>query len=237
MPWAPQKLGCSPWAPQRVGEHPRGTPKSRHVALGTPKSRVQPLGTPKKRVSNPWAPQKAAQQPLGTPKSGWPRITAFAESHRRRGLVSGVEAEGEQGQPEPTQIQPSAGAGSSDGGVNPDLRRQLGLILQTAGRSQVEKMLRELVREQGQGGKRRNRKKTAKDGGAGTGSGTEEDSAPRDGKETAREEADQRQSGGQAGEPPVAESGKAAAVLGVRAAVSAIGPATRPRWGEAAPVR
>lgn len=84
----------------------------------------------------------------------------------------GVEAEGEQGQPEPTQIQPSAGASSSDGGVNPDLRRQLGLILQTAGRSQVEKMLRELVREQGQGGKRRNRKKTPKDGGKFGGGGT-----------------------------------------------------------------
>lgn len=80
-------------------------------------------------------------------------------------VFPGVEAEGEQGQPEPTQIQPSTGAGSSDGGVNPDLRRQLGLILQTAGRTQVEKMLRELVREQGQGGKRRNRKKTPKDGG------------------------------------------------------------------------
>lgn len=80
-------------------------------------------------------------------------------------IFPGVEAEGEQGQPEPTQIQPSTGAGSSDAGVNPDLRRQLGLILQTAGRSQVEKMLRELVREQGQGGKRRSRKKTPKDGG------------------------------------------------------------------------
>ncbi|XP_029814724.1 uncharacterized protein LOC115307320, partial [Manacus vitellinus] len=93
----------------------------------------------------------------------WPRITAFAESHRRRGLVSGVEAEGEQGQPEPTQVAPPGVSG--DGGVNPDLRRQLGLILQTAGRTQVEKMLRELVREQGQGGKRRNRKKAPKDGG------------------------------------------------------------------------
>ncbi|XP_033929448.1 zinc finger protein 2 homolog [Melopsittacus undulatus] len=96
----------------------------------------------------------------------WPRITAFAESHRRRGLVSGGEAEGEQGQPEPTQLQPSGSTG--DGGVNPDLRRQLGLILQTAGRSQVEKMLRELVREQGQAGKRRSRKKASKDGGSGT---------------------------------------------------------------------
>ncbi|TFJ97191.1 zinc finger protein 850-like protein [Platysternon megacephalum] len=98
----------------------------------------------------------------------WPRITAFAESHRRRGLVSGIEMESEQGQLEPAQVQNSATAGPSEGGMTPDLRRQLGLILQTAGRSQVEKMLRELVREQSQEGKRKARKKatrSAKDGG------------------------------------------------------------------------
>ncbi|KAH1182575.1 hypothetical protein KIL84_004067 [Mauremys mutica] len=92
----------------------------------------------------------------------WPRITAFAESHRRRGLVSGIEMESEQGQLEPAQVQNSATAGPSEGGMTPDLRRQLGLILQTAGRSQVEKMLRELVREQSQEGKRKARKKATR---------------------------------------------------------------------------
>ncbi|XP_015269808.1 PREDICTED: zinc finger protein 2-like [Gekko japonicus] len=87
----------------------------------------------------------------------WPRITAFAESHRRRGLTS--ETEPEQGPVEQAPVQDSVAAGPSEGGINSDLRRQLGLILQTAGRSQVEKMLRELVKEQSQDGKRRPRKK------------------------------------------------------------------------------
>ncbi|XP_044307658.1 zinc finger protein 2-like [Varanus komodoensis] len=91
----------------------------------------------------------------------WPRITAFAESHRRRGLVSDIESE--QGQVEQAPMQDSAvAAGPSDSGMNTDLRRQLGLILQTAGRSQVEKMLRELVKEQSQEGKRKARKKMPK---------------------------------------------------------------------------
>ncbi|XP_016847285.2 zinc finger protein 345 isoform X2 [Anolis carolinensis] len=86
----------------------------------------------------------------------WPRITAFAESHRR-GLVPDMESE--QGQAEQANIQDSTAAGPSEGGMNADLRRQLGLILQTAGRSQVEKMLRELVKEQSQEGKHNVQKK------------------------------------------------------------------------------
>ncbi|XP_070594022.1 zinc finger protein 345-like [Erythrolamprus reginae] len=54
-------------------------------------------------------------------------------------------------------------AGPSESRFNPDLRRQLGFILQTAGRSQVEKMLRELVKEQSQEGKRKARWKAPKD--------------------------------------------------------------------------
>ncbi|XP_010022737.1 PREDICTED: zinc finger protein 792-like, partial [Nestor notabilis] len=155
----------------------------------------------------------------------WPRITAFAESHRRRGLVSGVEAEGEQGQPEPTQLQPSGGSSSGDGGVNPDLRRQLGLILQTAGRSQVEKMLRELVREQGQAGKRRSRKKTPKDGGTGAGSGTEEDPTAQDIEEPTLEDAPPHQSQEEPTEPPIA--GKASPAF--RAGCSECGTRMRSR--------
>ncbi|KAG8127857.1 hypothetical protein E2320_014741 [Naja naja] len=89
----------------------------------------------------------------------WPRITAFAESHRRRGL--GPVMESEQSQALQAQLQSQA-AGPSESGLNADLRRQLGFILQTAGRSQVEKMLRELVKEQSQEGKRKARKKGPK---------------------------------------------------------------------------
>lgn len=88
----------------------------------------------------------------------------------------------EQSQLEPTQVQNSASASSSEGGMNPDLRRQLGLILQTAGRTQVEKMLRELVREQNQEGKRKARKKAAKN--------------PKDGGEVTEERAGGAKGGG-----------------------------------------
>ncbi|KAH0630363.1 hypothetical protein JD844_013319, partial [Phrynosoma platyrhinos] len=74
-------------------------------------------------------------------------------------FLCGVDMEPEQSRAEQAQIQDSTAAGSDEGGMNADLRRQLGLILQTAGRSQVEKMLRELVKEQSQEGKRKIQKK------------------------------------------------------------------------------
>ncbi|XP_039216920.1 zinc finger protein 345-like isoform X1 [Crotalus tigris] len=86
----------------------------------------------------------------------WPRITAFAETHRRRGLGPVMESERSQAPQAQTQNQAAA---TSESGLNADLRRQLGFILQTAGRSQVEKMLRELVKEQSQEEKRKTRKK------------------------------------------------------------------------------
>ncbi|XP_048343770.1 zinc finger protein 345-like isoform X2 [Sphaerodactylus townsendi] len=103
----------------------------------------------------------------------WPRITAFAESHRRRGLMTDIEPE--QGQVEQVPVHDTVAAGPSEGGINIDLRRQLGLILQTAGRSQVEKMLRELVKEQSQDSKRRPRKKALRSPKHEVADGNEED--------------------------------------------------------------
>ncbi|KAL8176001.1 UNVERIFIED_CONTAM: hypothetical protein K2H54_017403 [Gekko kuhli] len=90
----------------------------------------------------------------------WPRITAFTETRGRRGLAPGLEMEPEQGQLAPVQGQAAAAtAGSSEEGILPDFRRQLGVILQTVGKAQVEKMLRELVKEQEQQGRVRRRKR------------------------------------------------------------------------------
>ncbi|KAM6450913.1 uncharacterized protein PHA67_017821 isoform 2-T4 [Liasis olivaceus] len=81
----------------------------------------------------------------------WPRITAFTETRGRRGLAPGLEMEPEQGQLAPLQGQAAATTdGSTEEGILPDFRRQLGVILQTIGKAQVEKMLRELVKEQEQ---------------------------------------------------------------------------------------
>ncbi|KAJ7313615.1 hypothetical protein JRQ81_005159 [Phrynocephalus forsythii] len=93
----------------------------------------------------------------------WPRITAFTESRGRRGLAPGLEMEPEQGQLAPLQGQAAAAlAGSSEDGILPDFRRQLGVILQTVGKAQVEKMLRELVKEQEQQGRMRRRKRVTR---------------------------------------------------------------------------
>ncbi|XP_061444889.1 zinc finger protein 696-like isoform X2 [Rhineura floridana] len=97
----------------------------------------------------------------------WPRITAFTETRGRRGLAPGLEMEPEQGQLAPLQGQAAAAAvattaGSSEEGILPDFRRQLGVILQTVGKAQVEKMLRELVKEQEQQGRVRQRKRVAR---------------------------------------------------------------------------
>ncbi|XP_077170272.1 uncharacterized protein LOC143825824 [Paroedura picta] len=95
----------------------------------------------------------------------WPRITAFTETRGRRGLAPGLEMEPEQGQlaPVPGQAATAAStAGSSEEGILPDFRRQLGVILQTVGRAQVEKMLRELVKEQEQQGTVRRRKRVTR---------------------------------------------------------------------------
>lgn len=69
--------------------------------------------------------------------------------------------EPEQGQLAPLQGQAAAAttAGSSEEGILPDFRRQLGVILQTVGKAQVEKMLRELVKEQEQQERVRRRKR------------------------------------------------------------------------------
>nr|XP_060636971.1 zinc finger protein 3 homolog [Anolis sagrei ordinatus] len=102
----------------------------------------------------------------------WPRITAFTETRGRRGLASGLEMEPEQGQLAPLPGQAAATAGSSEEGILPDFRRQLGVILQTVGKAQVEKMLRELVKEQEQQGRVRRRKRVTRNprlGGDGTG--------------------------------------------------------------------
>nr|XP_028558978.1 endothelial zinc finger protein induced by tumor necrosis factor alpha-like isoform X1 [Podarcis muralis]XP_028558979.1 endothelial zinc finger protein induced by tumor necrosis factor alpha-like isoform X1 [Podarcis muralis]XP_028558980.1 endothelial zinc finger protein induced by tumor necrosis factor alpha-like isoform X1 [Podarcis muralis] len=98
----------------------------------------------------------------------WPRITAFTETRGRRGLAPGLEMEPEQGQLAPLQGQAAAAAaaaataGSSEEGILPDFRRQLGVILQTVGKAQVEKMLRELVKEQEQQGRVRRRKRVTR---------------------------------------------------------------------------
>ncbi|KAJ6658189.1 hypothetical protein lerEdw1_001456 [Lerista edwardsae] len=95
----------------------------------------------------------------------WPRITAFTETRGRRGLAPGLDMEPEQGQLAPLQGQAAAAAAtadSSEGGILPDFRRQLGVILQTVGKAQVEKMLRELVREQEQQGRVGRRKRVAR---------------------------------------------------------------------------
>ncbi|XP_054851644.1 zinc finger protein 260-like isoform X2 [Eublepharis macularius] len=94
----------------------------------------------------------------------WPRITAFTETRGRRGLAPGLEMEPEQGQLAPVQGQAAAAttAASSEEGILPDFRRQLGVILQTVGKAQVEKMLRELVKEQEQQGRVRRRKRVAR---------------------------------------------------------------------------
>ncbi|XP_039217172.1 zinc finger protein 135-like isoform X2 [Crotalus tigris] len=93
----------------------------------------------------------------------WPRITAFTEIRGRQGLAHGLEMEPEQGQLAPLQGEAAAAtAGSSGEGIFPDIRRQLGVILQTIGKAQVEKMLRELVKEQEQQGKVRRRKKVSR---------------------------------------------------------------------------
>ncbi|XP_066484322.1 zinc finger protein 260-like [Tiliqua scincoides] len=104
----------------------------------------------------------------------WPRITAFTEARGRRGLAPGLDMEPEQGQLAPLQGQAAAAAttDSSEEGILPDFRRQLGVILQTVGKAQVEKMLRELVKEQEQQGRVRKRKRVARSprhGGDGTG--------------------------------------------------------------------
>ncbi|XP_062994828.1 zinc finger protein 34-like isoform X2 [Elgaria multicarinata webbii] len=106
----------------------------------------------------------------------WPRITAFTETRGRRGLAPGLEMEPEQGQLAPLQGQAAAAAASpagfSEEGILPDFRRQLGVILQTVGKAQVEKMLRELVKEQEQQGRVRRRKRVTRNprhGGDGTG--------------------------------------------------------------------
>ncbi|XP_042327004.1 zinc finger protein 135-like isoform X2 [Sceloporus undulatus] len=105
----------------------------------------------------------------------WPRITAFTETRGRRGLAPGLEMEPEQGQLAPLPGQaPAATAGSSVEGILPDFRRQLGVILQTVGKAQVEKMLRELVKEQEQQGRVRRRKRVTRSlrhGGKGDGTG------------------------------------------------------------------
>lgn len=78
--------------------------------------------------------------------------------------------EPEQGQLAPLQGQAAAAAAtvdSGEGGILPDFRRQLGVILQTVGKAQVEKMLRELVREQEQQGRVRRRKRVARSPGHG----------------------------------------------------------------------
>ncbi|XP_078233999.1 uncharacterized protein LOC140708438 isoform X1 [Pogona vitticeps] len=93
----------------------------------------------------------------------WPRIMAFTETRGRRGLAPGLEMEPEQGQLAPLQGQAAAAtAGSSEDGILPDFRRQLGVILQTVGKAQVEKMLRELVKEQEQQGRMRRRKRVTR---------------------------------------------------------------------------
>ncbi|XP_044303128.1 zinc finger protein 260-like isoform X2 [Varanus komodoensis] len=96
----------------------------------------------------------------------WPRITAFTETRGRRGLAPGLEMEPEQGQLAPLQGQAAATAaspaGSSEEGILPNFRRQLGVILQTVGKAQVEKMLRELVKEQEQQGRVRRRKRVTR---------------------------------------------------------------------------
>lgn len=72
--------------------------------------------------------------------------------------------EPEQGQLAPLQGEAAAAtAGSSGEGIFPDFRRQLGVILQTIGKAQVEKMLRELVKEQEeQQGRVRRRKRVTR---------------------------------------------------------------------------
>ncbi|XP_026525649.1 zinc finger protein 397-like [Notechis scutatus] len=90
----------------------------------------------------------------------WPRITAFTETRGRQGLAPGLEMEPEQGQLAPLQGEAAATTdGSSGEGLFPDFRRQLGVILQTIGKAQVEKMLRELVKEQEQQQQRRVRRR------------------------------------------------------------------------------
>ncbi|KAH0626822.1 hypothetical protein JD844_002062, partial [Phrynosoma platyrhinos] len=103
----------------------------------------------------------------------WPRITAFTETRGRRGLAPGLEMEPEQGQLAPLPGQAAAAtAGSSEEGILPDFRRQLGVILQTVGKAQVEKMLRELVKEQEQQGRVRRRKRMTRSPRHGAGDGT-----------------------------------------------------------------
>ncbi|XP_029143197.1 zinc finger protein 771-like [Protobothrops mucrosquamatus] len=93
----------------------------------------------------------------------WPRIAAFTEIRGRQGLAHGLEMEPEQGQLAPLQGEAAAAtAGSSGEGIFPDIRRQLGVILQTIGKAQVEKMLRELVKEQEQQGRVRRRKRVSR---------------------------------------------------------------------------
>ncbi|ETE70097.1 Zinc finger protein, partial [Ophiophagus hannah] len=90
----------------------------------------------------------------------WPRITAFTETRGRQGVAPGLEMEPEQGQLAPLQGEAAATTdGSSGEGLFPDFRRQLGVILQTIGKAQVEKMLRELVKEQEQEQQRRVRRR------------------------------------------------------------------------------
>ncbi|KYO33363.1 hypothetical protein Y1Q_0008595 [Alligator mississippiensis] len=99
----------------------------------------------------------------------WPQIAAFAEAHRRRGLPFVVNMEPRQRQLEPTLVQAAATTGQGGGAVFPDFRKQLRAILQTVGRRQVEKMLRELVKEQKQEEKAKRRRRAAKSPGDGGG--------------------------------------------------------------------
>ncbi|XP_068775390.1 zinc finger protein GLI4-like [Struthio camelus] len=112
----------------------------------------------------------------------WPRICAFAEPPRRLSLLCYVDMEPPRGQLEPPQG--LATTPWSQGLLLPDFRKQLMAIMQTIGQSQVEKMLRELVKEQKQEGRVQWCRRPVKSLGSGAGSRTQkvkEEAPPQDG--------------------------------------------------------
>ncbi|XP_049657472.1 zinc finger protein 672-like isoform X1 [Accipiter gentilis] len=101
----------------------------------------------------------------------WPRIAALAEPPRRQSLLRDAELEPPQGQLElPHGL---ATTPSCLGLSLPDFRKQLKAVLQTIGRSQVEKMLQELMEEQKQEGRVRRCRRAVKGPRGRAGSGTE----------------------------------------------------------------